>query len=276
MHIPVLVINLDRSSDRLAYMREQAVRIGFEFKRVPAVDGLRVPADLAPYFLHITRNKTPIIDDGAVGCYASHLSACRHIVASQAPVTLVLEDDVTLPNDLAHILDETLNALPAGWDFVQLAKPTRRAFKPLAALPCGRDLVRYSQIPSGTHGYLISRAGAAKLLNPAIRRVWAVDTDTRRPWLWGHDVYGLMPPLLIGWGKAALPSTIRTQTQYRKSARRGLPRPTTLTWTNLPFHDPRAIIFNVRKLGLAWWLSCLAINCISRTQDWLMALLRGL
>ena len=37
MPVAVFVINLDRSLDRLAFMREQAARAGFEFERVAAV-----------------------------------------------------------------------------------------------------------------------------------------------------------------------------------------------------------------------------------------------
>jgi hypothetical protein len=131
----------------------------------------------------------------------------------------------------------------------------------LARLPFGGTLVRYSRVPSSTSGYLISQAGAPKMLNPNILRFWAIDTDTRRPWLFGLDSYGVVPNPFRDQG---LETTIRNQ---RGSARRGLPRPTPYSWTNIPFHTPAAFVFNVRKLGLTWWVRCFAANCSFKIRE---------
>lgn len=253
------LINLDRCPERLDAMQAQLDGLGIPFERVPAVDGLNLPPDLAPYFAHVIHRKPPIIEAGAVGCYASHLRAYQRIVLSDAPYAMVLEDDAVLPANLREIISTALLALPSGWDFVQLAKPPRHAVHELAGLP-GGHLVRYSRVPSGAVGYLISRAGAEKMLNPTIERVWAIDTDTRRPWLFGLDVYGVVPPPINHHG--AFPSTIRTA---GKRWRKGLPRPTPLTWHNMPLHSPAGVAWNIRKLGLAAWARCLAINSALRT-----------
>lgn len=260
--VPVLVINLDRSPERLAFMQAQADRIGFDIDRIPGVDGLNVPPELANYFTHIQKNKPPIIADGAVGCYASHLRAYQRIQDAGAPCGLVLEDDVQLPDNLPEVLDEILHSLPAGWDFVHLAHRPTRAVKPLVALSSGAAIVRYSRIPPNAAGYLMSAAGAAKLLNPNISRFWAIDLDTRRPWLFGHDTYGVDPPPLL---QLPMPTTI-PKSRTRRSARRGPPRPTTFSWTNFPLQTPAALVYNVRTLGPAWWLHCFAANCASRLR----------
>ena len=259
------LINLDRSTDRLARMQAQFDRLGLSVERIPAVDGLAVPDDLAPYFAHIQLGKKPIIEDGSIGCYASHLQALRRVVETRAPYALVLEDDAGLPENFHAVIDDTLHALPRGWDFVQLSRRHQRAFRPLASLPFGGTLVRYSRVPAGTSGYLISQAGALKLLNPNILRFWAIDTDTRRTWLFGLDSYGVVPNPFRDQG---LETTIRNQ---RGSARRGLPRPTPYSWTNLPFHTPAAFAWNVRKLGVAWWLRCFIANCSFRSRAAIVA-----
>ena len=257
MPVAVFVINLDRSLDRLAFMREQAARAGFEFERVAAVDGLRVPVELRSYFAHILKNKPPIIDDGAVGCYASHLRVYQRIVESGSPAGLVMEDDVEVPGNIADVLRDLLDKLPRGWDFVHLAHLPTRAVRPLAALVSGARLVRYSRIPPNAAGYLISRSGAEKLLNPGILRFWAIDMDTRRPWVFGHDAYGVDPPPLL---QLAMPTTI-PRAPSRRSVRRGLPRPTRFSWTNSPLNTPAALAFNIRQLGPGWWLRCFVSNC---------------
>ena len=148
---------------------------------------------------------------------------------------------------------------------VHLSQSPRHAVKPLAALSNGRTLVRYSRIPFGTAGYIISEAGAAKMLNPSITRFWPIDTDTRRAWVFGLDVYGVdAPPIRQN---KALPSTIRLRRRsFGLEPRRGLPRPTAYSLTNTPLRTPRSFLFNAHKLGLAWWLHCVAINTVLKLR----------
>jgi glycosyl transferase family 25 len=125
--ITTFVINLDRSTDRMAAISQQLHALAMPFERVPAVDGLDVPADLASYFAHIALRKAPIIDHRAIGCYASHLKTYRRIMDGQASSALVLEDDAILPSNLPALLQSLLRDLPCGWDFspVGQAAPSR-------------------------------------------------------------------------------------------------------------------------------------------------------
>ena len=145
---------------------------------------------------------------------------------------------------------------------VHLSRRPDRAVKPLAKLPCGRSLVRYSRVPSGTAGYLVSRSGAAKMLNPLIARVWPVDTDTRRPWVFDIDAYGLVAPPLR---QEVVASTIKAMGGKRRY-RAGLPLPTRYSWTGQTLRSVHSAVFNTRKLGLGWWLRCLVINCAMKVR----------
>ena len=268
----VLYINLDRDEHRRRLIHAELDRIGLTATRLPAVDKLAVPPDLAGYFAHVVQKRAPLITPGAIGCYASHLRAYKQIIAERAAATLVLEDDAILDDDLAEVIRQTLAMLPAGWDMVHLGQSPRHAVKPLSALANDRTLVRYSRIPSGTVGYLISLAGAKKMLDPAIPRVWAIDLDTRRPWVFGLDVYGVVAPPIRP--NKMLPSTIGYR--IKSTARRGLPRPTAYSWTNTPLHTPRGLVFNACKLGRSWWLRCFAINCAIKLRAALAPLARHL
>jgi glycosyl transferase, family 25 len=270
----ILYINRDRDEHRRRLICAELGRIGLTATRLPAVDRLAVPPDLAGYFAHVAQKRAPLIPPGAIGCYASHLRAYKQIIAERAAATLVLEDDAILDDDLVEVIRQTLAALPADWDMVHLGQSPRYAVKPLAALPNRRTLVRYSRIPSGTVGYLISLAGARKMLDPALQRFWAIDLDTRRPWVFGLDVYGVVAPPI--WPNKQLPSTITTANRIKSTARRGLPRPTAYSWTNTPLHTPRGLVFNVGKLGPLWWLRCFAINCAVKLRAALVPLARHL
>jgi glycosyl transferase family 25 len=258
MLVPAFVINLDRSPDRLAFMRQQAERFGLPFERVSAVDGHNVPPEYARHFAHYQNGTEPLLAPGAIGCYASHLKVWRAILAAGHPAALVLEDDAEFDADVVRTIEVTLATLPARWEMAHLSQAPKHAYKALAHLPGGRELVRYSRVPYGTAGYLISASGAAKMLAANIGREWAVDTDTRRTWLFGLDAYGVVPPPMRQRGVA---STIRAMGgQHRLRA--GIPPPS--RW--LLLRSPQSASYNIRKLGFGWWLRCLALNCAFKVR----------
>ncbi len=260
-------INLDRDAHRDRLITEQLARANISGHRVPAINGSeKLPASVASYFAHVRQKRAPILAPGAIGCYASHLRTWQRIAAGPDVPVLVLEDDAVLADDTASVIADLLAALPAGWDLVQLSQAPRHAFRPLRQLDCGRTLLRYSRVPFGAAGYLMSKAGAVKMLNPAVPRFWAVDLDTRRPWVFGMDIYGVTPPPIRQNG--TLSSNIGVG---KVRPRRGLPRPTAYSWTNLPLHTFSGMAFNVRKLGLAWWLRCFAVNCRLKAMRWVAA-----
>ena len=241
-------INLDRHADRRLFVEAELKAAGIEAERVSGVDGANVPGELRPYFF--ARSETTRLTPPQIGCSASHLDVMRRILASNAAAALVLEDDARLAPDLVETLDELLPMLPGGWDIVRLCRAPKRAFRPLAPLRGGRRLVRYSRVPLGRAGYLVSRDGAAKLLR---RRVLPGpgDVEIAHPWLLGLDVYGVDPPP-IAQERHDLPSTIRGAGRAGMSKlRRVAP-------------DPRRVVFNMRKLGPLWWARCLAMNMTRR------------
>lgn len=187
----VVVINLDRDTERMAHMRRELDSAGLLYERFSALRGEALPTDIARYF--------PVgvdLSPGEIGCYASHLAIMKQIVRGErsAPL-LVLEDDVGLPPDLGAVLDRLIAALPTRWDIVRLSYPTKLVMRPIAALGAGRHLVRYSRVPTTTGAYLLSGTGARKFLAERPRRA-PVDHDLRHVWDWDLDTYGVSPPLI--------------------------------------------------------------------------------
>lgn len=254
--IPAVFINLDRNADRRAFVERELSRANLKAERWPAVDGRQIPDWAAPYFppSHLT--------PGEVGCYASHLSIMRRIVAEGLDYCLVLEDDVAVDPDAALIVEETLSKLPEGWDLVHMACNARShpyAFRPLSPLSNKRQLVRYSRVPTSTAALLFSQSGARKFLRLRPRCV-PIDHDTRRPWLWDLDVYGVekgpFRPGTIGSVINAMGGpAVRGHSRLRRGIYGGVMR----THRTL-----RSAIFNIRKLGFNWWLWCLAQNAFHK------------
>ncbi len=255
--LPTYFINLARDIDRRAAIENELRRAGIEGTRYAAVDGNALPPELASYFAH-GDGKPPLMKAGEIGCYASHLGVYREIVANNLDMALVLEDDAVLSKDIVPLIEDVLAHAPPAWDMILLCGRKDRAVRPLAEMKCGQTLVRYSRVPPTTAGYLISGSGARKMLNPAIRRIWPVDWDTRMPWVFQMDTYGVVPPP-INQNTTTLDSSI-IRGSGRSRLRTRLPRPTAYTWTSNPIRSPAALLFNFKKLGPLWWLRCFISN----------------
>ncbi len=252
---PVFFINLDDQVDRRRSVEVQLSAASLVAERIPGVDGDNLPDFAAPYFL------SSLLSHGEVGCYASHLSVWRAIVARKLPYALVLEDDVQIGPDATHVVMEVIRTLPRGWDFVHMdGRPRNRSFaaRPLSDLPGNRKLIRYARVPDGAVAYLISNGGAQKLLAPKPREA-PVDTDIRRPWLWDLDLYGVSSP---PFSPAGFPSIIE--------ARGGRSRRQRKHRIGNSYHSPRSLAFNLWKLGPYWWLRCFAENALSKASRYIL------
>ncbi|KAF7309066.1 hypothetical protein MKEN_01108200 [Mycena kentingensis (nom. inval.)] len=127
------------------------------------------PFVLDPFF-HLTRS--------VVACYRSHLSALE-LAARQtdgAP-SLIMEDDVDMEVDIRARLDRVWDALPQDWDVVFLGHCwSNETFHPPLPLPSSQQpfsadadttypRIYPSHAPLCLHAYLVSPAGAARLLS---------------------------------------------------------------------------------------------------------------
>jgi glycosyl transferase family 25 len=150
--IPVYVINLARSPERRAFMREELAKAGVSADFVMAVDGRACRARAA---LHLSVAETALI--------LSHRKAWRRLLKSGAPFGVVLEDDVHLGENFATLLGADWGAhifdavkLETMFDRVWIARRGEAVV--------GRTLRRLGAEHLGAAGYLISRAGARKCL----------------------------------------------------------------------------------------------------------------
>jgi glycosyl transferase family 25 len=245
----IVVINLDRDVDRMAHMHAQLARCGVQYQRFRALQGDRLTSDLARYFPF----GTPL-SPGEIGCYASHLAIMQAVARGDMPTpTLVLEDDVGLPDDLSPVFDALIGALPAQWDIVRLSYHTKSVSRPVARIDGERRLVRYTRVPTTTGAYLISASGARKFLEHRPRRL-PIDHDLRRVWEWSLDTYGVSPPL-VRHGVLDTSSIDQLSPAGRARLRRKLVTPT----------RPLARIRqSLRDFGLQRWIAAGMLNAAAR------------
>ena len=151
----VYLINLDKNTDRLAYVDEQLKRLGIEYERVSAVYGKeltaaerRVKFNVFRSFLCEGRRVTP----GEIGCALSHLGIYADM---KEDMVCVLEDDIAIGDDFPQVLKEIEN-------FCNPNRPQVVLLSAHGIRPENRKASGVERLRGGTcaDGYVITRTGA--------------------------------------------------------------------------------------------------------------------
>ncbi len=160
----VYLINLDRSPERLQFFQQQADALGVEFKRLSAVDGRKLSketlaAEISPEF------EFQPVNAGETGLFMSHKAAWQLLRASGKPHAAVFEDDVQMSLSMRQVLD-AIDGLQQDFDIIKLETTLRRVVcsRTACVLRSGDTLQPLLSWHGGTAGYVISAAGAGKLL----------------------------------------------------------------------------------------------------------------
>jgi len=205
--LATLVINLDRSPERLSAMAERLHALGLPWQRVQAVDGPALPAwpagsvDEAGY----ARLHGKPVAAGEVGCHLSHLKALQAFLDSGASHLLLLEDDA-LPGPDCRAVVEALLRQARSWDVVKLSGFHRGAPAPVAQLLPGYRLAVPFARQGNTAALMFSRAAARAALPALAPMRLPYDHALERPWRYGQRLRIVTPnPVLAQDGS---PSTI--------------------------------------------------------------------
>ena len=154
------IINLDNDAGRLKQVEEQLLSYRWITpSRIQALAGSGL-SDVATNFL--AKQPSYIKHKGTMGCFISHTKAWESLLQSEGSMALVLEDDARA-TDLSPL--ETFS-FPAGVDLIFCNQRCSYPFESAELQPFGGvlSLISESNGGIGTDGYLVSRAGAAKLL----------------------------------------------------------------------------------------------------------------
>ena len=191
--LPVLLINLDGSAERLKKASSQLVAAGISFERLPAVDGRLLsesertrlaPWDRKAFFKPLS--------PGEIGCYLSHLAALERIVKEGWPRALVLEDDFILAPDFPLRLRELLET-PAPAPHLIKLEGVCRGGKEVRRFHSGMRLMLNRRAPSRTIAQLWSLDGAKTFLANASCLRRPVDVQIKHWWETGVQVLYVTP-----------------------------------------------------------------------------------
>jgi glycosyl transferase family 25 len=194
-----LVINLDKSQQRLSRISARLDELKMPFERVAATYG----ADLndrqlkAVYSesLNAKSYRRPL-SRAEIGCYMSHLKAWQTIVDRELACALVIEDDLVIDAPLKDFI-ESLSHSTDSWDIVKFyCRKKNPKVTSRTAIGSGYDLCRFQKIPIGNLAQLITLEGAKKLL--AARQTFGrpADDDIQHWWEADLNVLSVFPPVV--------------------------------------------------------------------------------
>ena len=124
----IVVINLQRRTDRLADFNAEAKRLGFNFEIHYALDGKEVGID-------------PI-----VAGRLSHIEVLKSIKDDE--MVLICEDDAVFREDFNEVIDEYMADLPKDWDILYLGALKNET------LPINKHWVK-QVVSTGTQAYCV-------------------------------------------------------------------------------------------------------------------------
>ena len=208
-----LVINLDRSADRLAQVTTQFARIGAPFQRVPGVDAAGGAVVAVP---PLTVPETC--------CFLSHRQCWQIIADGGDRHGAIFEDDVVFADNAGALLADD-GWIPRDADVVKLETffvPVRLGRRSVD-IGGGYSLVRLVGRHVGAAGYILSRDAARKLLKRTSRFKAAVDNVLFCPTMTTcsrSTIYQLMPALCAQAhrvaGEESPPSLMQTDHNVKK------------------------------------------------------------
>ncbi len=174
----VAVVNLDRNTERYAWTEKLFGRSPVPLRRVPAIEGSRLPTPAAHRLLGDPAMR------GTLGCFLSHAATWDSLATRGLRHLLVIEDDVLPLADLPARLGPL--GLPPGYDICFVNDRLEPRLDPDAATQPSvhhlSDVLRgfpaEDNAPGGD-GYLLSAQGAAKLLRWVAQDGFAGDLDWR-------------------------------------------------------------------------------------------------
>lgn len=194
--IPVFIINLDRSTDRLEQASSALAQENIFFERISAIDGRMLHEnELTRLVEQKPRDYFQPLTQGEIGCFLSHIKALQLMIERKIDIALILEDDFKLSEKFktqirALILEK--NNLP---DVIKICR-SRRKGETLKKLQDGSRIIRSTSAPITTGAAVWTLNGAIKFMNSFNHIKRPIDVQLKHWWESGLDICWIDPPLI--------------------------------------------------------------------------------
>jgi GR25 family glycosyltransferase involved in LPS biosynthesis len=173
--IPLLLINLDKSTDRLLTMTEQFTKYNvLLYNRIKAVDGYKlvgpIPDDITDDLTdHIKFNIIGKVSEtklGAIGCTLSHLKSIKTASKMNHSCVIVMEDDtdISLMDQWNMTYKNICKNAPDDWEILQMYTSNMQVIKQYYRHDMANQYIRRDDSAWSTGTYIINRKGMDKIL----------------------------------------------------------------------------------------------------------------
>ncbi|MEO0348073.1 MAG: glycosyltransferase family 25 protein, partial [Pseudomonadota bacterium] len=216
-----LIINLDRSPQRLAYVKDPISKLGFDTIRIPAIDGNKLSntqiakkLDSVAYQNYLGHSPKK----GSIGCYMSHVIAWQRFLDSPYRYAVIFEDDITFDSDmLKTVINELVNYHEL-WDVTSFELSHRGNPLTIKELSSKHKLSVYLTEVTHTGAYIINRQAAVKLLTKAFPIKMPIDHYFTRAWEFGIKFTGIENPRIVhqSFGNSDISATKDVNQKARK------------------------------------------------------------
>lgn len=194
------IINLEKSKDRLDYIRPSVIPLGYGHERIDAVYGKNIPEDERQKLVEYSKYRKLMkydVDPGTIGCFMSHVKTWETFLRSSYEYAIIFEDDVLFdPDELRKVVDSLIKYNET-WDIVSFE--LLHSGSPMNIMKIDNtkyNLVKYRARVSHTGCYIINRNAARKLLEKAFPIVMPVDHYFIRSWEIGTKFRGVEPRIV--------------------------------------------------------------------------------
>lgn len=165
--IPIYIVNLDRSPERLAYVQRQFSEYNLQFSRMPAVDGAKLPKSELDSYKNESKyslSHYAALSNGEIGCSLSQKLSWSIAAKSHHRATVVLEDDVKISAKFSSVIQSLYENMDEN---IIIDLKGKKGFFELERihLSNGISLVHYSTPPLGTQGAIFGKQAASHLFN---------------------------------------------------------------------------------------------------------------
>ena len=173
MAIPVVVINMEKSVDRLKKITENINNIGLQFTRFSAIDGSQLTEQ------EIVDNTTfmcrkLLCSRSVIGCALSHITVWRNFLDNQygsSDILCVMEDDIEISSDFPNFLNDA-EYIQEQLNFDMIRVNCGKTNINMKKVKVGRyTFIENPILPLSMACYLITRQGARKALEILKNRV---------------------------------------------------------------------------------------------------------
>ena len=223
----VLVINMDRSHDRLQSITTHLDAQSIPFQRIQAIDGSKTDLSKLADAEGYRRCHGRDLRASEVGCYVSHLKAMTAFLETSETACVIFEDDARVCDDFIALVSEIIARNLCGFDMLRLQG--RRQGLGLTKVRADRWSIKvHATRVTGSTAYVLTRKAAQRYLEKLPPMIVPFDHAFDRALHLGLRLGAVVPYPV---GIADVPSTIETSVTTRRYGKAtGIARWPVMAW----------------------------------------------